>query len=225
MTDQLALINEHARCPKCDGTGGFFLRDGTALECSHCLTTFDFEAEILDFVAGRQRTTLDDLDYDEMYDVDARLLDQFRSLEARAAPLFERRFESVLEIGAGTGGLTVGMLEGANIGTAIVTDISPKMLERCRDKVRAFEIETPVLYATNNGEDLNVKDESFDLVVAYFCVHHILDYQNFLASCYRALRPGGQAVFVEPGLRFLYALFTCMTPAIGRLARNAQNWL
>ena len=224
MTDQLSLINRFARCPRCGGAAAFTLLETTQLECGHCQAGFSFEEEMLDFVAGQQRTKLDDIDYDAFYSVDDQLFDQFRFLKERTLPLFEQRFESILEIGAGTGGLTVGMLAGSDIGTAVVTDISPGMLAQCRKRLRHFDIATPTLFATNNGENLNVQDDSFDLIVAYFCVHHIFDYEKFLGSCHSALRPGGTAIFVEPGLRFMHALCSGTLPAIARMAGEPKYW-
>jgi len=224
MTDQLSLINRFARCPQCGGAAAFSLPETTRLNCGHCQARFSFEEEVLDFVAGQQRTKLDDIDYDAFYAVDDQLFDQFRFLKERTSPLFERRFEDILEIGAGTGGLTVAMLAGSDIGTAVVTDISPGMLAQCRKRLRHFDIATPTLFATNNGENLNVQDDSFDLIVAYFCVHHIFDYEKFLNSCRRALRPGGTAIFVEPGLRFMQALCSCSLPVIARMAGDPKYW-
>lgn len=224
VTDKLSLINTLTSCPKCGAAGRFKLSSTTRVECTDCDTSYSYDSEILDFVAGRQRTALDDIDYDERYSVEEQLFDEFRSLMKWTDPLFDEHFDKILEIGAGTGGLSIGMLTDADIGSALITDISPNMLAQCRKRALHYDIKTPVLFATNNGEQLNVRDETFDLIIAYFCVHHILNYEKFVAACHRALRPGGKAVFVEPGLRFLRALFSCFSPAIERMALDSENW-
>jgi ubiquinone/menaquinone biosynthesis C-methylase UbiE len=122
--------------------------------------------------------------------------------------------DRVLLVGAGTGADLPYLPAGTR---ALVTDLTPAMLERARARLRPGQE-----IAVMDGQCLDVADGSFDAVVLHLVVAVIPDPAACLREAARALRPGGRiAVFdkflkagARPGLprrvanRVAGALFT-----------------
>lgn len=99
-----------------------------------------------------------------------------------------------LEIGGGTGLLARALAD--DLGTVLVTDIAPGMVEaatKALDKpeyagwgARLYDIEhDPVL------------DERFDLVLGQLALHHMGDVPAVIGRCAELLRPGGRVALVD----------------------------
>jgi SAM-dependent methyltransferase len=100
----------------------------------------------------------------------------------------------VLDIGAGTGLLTLPLCERAAKVWAI--DIAPSMCEYLRTKAASATHENLVV-ATASAASLPLVDESIDVAVSNYCFHH-LDAGGkrvAIAEVHRVLRPGGRFVF------------------------------
>lgn len=105
---------------------------------------------------------------------------------------------TVLETGSGFGELTCWLaLNGAEV---IATDISGKCLEVVRERARRNGVEDRIRTLNTPIEEADgVDDESVDLVFGRTVAHHF-DLGPAAKSMYRALKPGGRAVFAEPAL-------------------------
>jgi SAM-dependent methyltransferase len=105
----------------------------------------------------------------------------------------------VLDFGCGTGWLARCL---ATMGADVVaTDVSSNVLELgrrflARDPLAA---ELRVEFRRFDGARLPTGDASMDRVVSFDAFHHVLDQAATLAEMARVLRPGGIAVFHEPG--------------------------
>lgn len=102
-----------------------------------------------------------------------------------------RGAETVLEVAAGTGLVTVGI--AATAARVVATDYAVAMVETLAARVRAaglknVECEQADLYALPYGED------TFDAVVAANVLHLVPDVVGALASLRRVLKPGGRLV-------------------------------
>jgi ubiquinone/menaquinone biosynthesis C-methylase UbiE len=84
---------------------------------------------------------------------------------------------SYLEVGAGPGLFTLAHLDDASPKHALITDISPKMLEACRQRLgtRRIEDKTEVSCALWDGTARCFADDAFDLIAGVAVIHHILD--------------------------------------------------
>lgn len=105
---------------------------------------------------------------------------------------------TVLETGSGFGELTCWLaLNGA---TVIATDISSKCLEVVAERARRNGVADSIRCVNTPIEAAEgIDDESVDLVFGRTVAHHF-DLGPAAKSMYRALKPGGRAVFAEPVL-------------------------
>jgi ubiquinone/menaquinone biosynthesis C-methylase UbiE len=106
--------------------------------------------------------------------------------------------EHALEIGAGTGALTLGLLEAGTLRSLTSTDVSLKFLRSLAPQVARHS--TPVSLIACDANEPHFRSEAFDLVVGRSVLHHLLDYEQTLALCRSVLKPGAAAVFYEPVL-------------------------
>lgn len=121
--------------------------------------------------------------------------------------LAERR---LLEIGCGTGRLSVQFARSGAYVTAI--DISPEMIKATREAARAANVDQRVTAVHMAAEALQFPDASFDLVYGHSILHH-LELDDAARVLYRMLKPGGQAVFLEPlGHNPALKIFRWLTP-------------
>jgi len=106
-----------------------------------------------------------------------------------------------LEIGCGTGLVTLGLAAARAYPFVVITDPSPAFLEITRAKMEKSPETSPAdhFYATLMGEHLDrLPEGQFSLIVLRSVVHHLLDVEHFIASASRALKPGGILCFEEP---------------------------
>ena len=97
------------------------------------------------------------------------------------------RFDSILEIGCGTGKNTVFF---AQIGKTIhAVDFSQGMIEKAKEKVQAKNVRFLMMDITHPWE---FGDQSFDLIVCNLVLEHIEDLSFVFAEAARTLRPMGR---------------------------------
>lgn len=113
-------------------------------------------------------------------------------------PELDRGFESVLEIGAGTGYFSLNLAAAGVIGELTCTDISTGMLEVLERNAGRLGLEA-VSAVQADAESLPFPDESFDLLIGHAVLHHLPDLDRAFAEFRRVLRPGGRILFAgEP---------------------------
>ncbi|KAI1387273.1 uncharacterized protein F4822DRAFT_430025 [Hypoxylon trugodes] len=116
----------------------------------------------------------------------------------------------ILEIGAGTGGLTQHVLSAfqaleeqtgtSRISEYVYTDISSAFFENARSKFQHFagRISFMKLDIERNieGQGLDLSD-GYDVIIAGSVLHIATDLSTALQNIYRALRPGGYLINAE----------------------------
>jgi len=125
---------------------------------------------------------------------------RWRRLAAEAC--VETKPKRVLEIGCGTGDLTINIARLADKGTEITgLDYSRPMLDKAREKVRKTGVDGRVKFIEGDASKLPFPDASFDVAAISFAFRN-LTYKNpickaHLSEVVRVLKPGGRYVIVE----------------------------
>ena len=110
------------------------------------------------------------------------------------------RTARVLEIGAGTGGLTRHLLPQlpAEQSEYVFTDVSPLFLRAAQDRFREFPfLQTRLLDISQSPEEQGFEVGSFDLVVAANVLHATPRLLTTLTHVRRLLKPNGWLLLLE----------------------------
>jgi precorrin-6B methylase 2 len=103
----------------------------------------------------------------------------------------------VADIGAGTGYLARRMAPAVMPGGRVLAvDVQPEMLSLLRASVRQTGL-TQIEPSLGTETDVKLPAVSVDLAIMVDVYHELAFPQEVLASIMRALKPGGQLVFVE----------------------------
>lgn len=125
------------------------------------------------------------------------LLRRSRDRVLRGARL--RPGQRVLDVGAGTGLLTLAVLGRAGAsGQVVALDLSFDALGACRQQARTTAPALTANYVTGDVRALPFPDQSFDVVVARSVLMYVPDRQAAVRELHRVLRPGGRASLFEP---------------------------
>lgn len=102
---------------------------------------------------------------------------------------------AVLDYGCGTGSLSIHAADcGADRVTGI--DVSSASISLAQRRAALFRPRAPIEYMATSAESTGLPDESFDVVLGKFVLHH-LDVAAAATELHRLLRPGGRGAFME----------------------------
>lgn len=123
---------------------------------------------------------------------------------------FDKTEVSILDIGAGIGyfsNLVDGYLERKGFTSTITAiDISENALNVARELNPGIEISRVDIMSVDVDRYL----ETFDLVMSFYCLHHIVGfkgYVNALTFSARSVKPGGRLMIMDPILSKPYSRF------------------
>jgi putative AdoMet-dependent methyltransferase len=170
-----------------------------------------------------------DFQYDEMHqagadhaDVDRaraydELMQRFRDYDAEVAGVAARLSieprHRVLDIGAGTGALAVGLAQLCERVTAV--DVSPAMLEILREKAARAGVRN--IETVNAGFlTFDARGRRFDRIVSNVVLHHLPDFWKLIA-----LRRVGE-MLADDGVFFLRDVIFSFEPSDYRTEMNAM---
>ena len=140
----------------------------------------------------------------------------------------------ILDIATGTADIA---LELSKINDSKITgvDISRKMLEVGRTKIKLKKLSNQIILESGDAECLNYSDESFDLVTIGFGVRNFQNLEKGLKESNRVLKKGGVIIILETSIpqnyiiKYFYLLFTrSFIPLIGSVFskdKSAYNYL
>jgi len=118
-----------------------------------------------------------------------------RMMEAYAGAIVERLEtsgdEAALEVAAGSGALTATL--AGHVKTLLATDLSPKMIERLRARMKA-QGAAHVTCEVMNGQALSLDSDTFDRAASSFGVMLFPNRGKGFGELHRVLRSGGRAV-------------------------------
>jgi SAM-dependent methyltransferase len=84
----------------------------------------------------------------------------------------------------------------------VALDLSIEMMRRGRQRLASdtrIEFRDTAAFVVGRGQALPFRDESFDATLCLNALHHQPLYERALGEIFRVLKPGGRAVFSEPG--------------------------
>ena len=100
----------------------------------------------------------------------------------------------VLELGCGTGDLSLALLDRGAQLTAL--DLSPGMVEVARGRAARYRPDSTPEFIVAPVEETGLTGGQFDLVVGKWILHHV-DVDSGAREVARVLRDGGRGVFAE----------------------------
>jgi ubiquinone/menaquinone biosynthesis C-methylase UbiE len=111
----------------------------------------------------------------------------------------------IIDIGSGSGNSVIPLADRFPRANIVATDISPQLLAILRDFLDKRDDSTEsesgdrrFALVCVDAAAASYRPGVADLAVGAAILHHILDPAKVLASCHRALKPGGWAIFFEP---------------------------
>lgn len=117
-----------------------------------------------------------------------------------------REDEVVMDLGCGTGILTVAM--APYVKTLIAVDVTEKMIRETMDRCKSKQLEN-VRYITSNSEKIPVATGSVDKIVIRLGFHHFYNIPHVMRELLRILKQDGLLVIAD--------IITSSDPSIGKL--------
>lgn len=122
----------------------------------------------------------------------------------------------VLEVGCGTGNLTIELQKtGAEV---VAIDISPNLINIARKNIKGDYI----MFLMQNAHDLKFESNRFDTIIGSSILHH-LNVDIALKEFYRVLKPNGSIYFTEPNMMNPQIAIQKNIPFIKKLAGDSPN--
>lgn len=130
---------------------------------------------------------------------------------------------NILDVATGTADLAIQSLK-LRPKSIIGIDISEKMLEIGREKIKKIHAENLVNLTLASSEDIPFPGQSFDAVTVAFGVRNFANLNKGLSEMHRVLKPGGVAAILEfsmpeqfPAKQCYRFYFKYFLPLIGKL--------
>ena len=130
-------------------------------------------------------------EWSDIYDTDENLTRDLDASVTRSL-LGNLRFDSILELGCGTGKNTLFL---AQIGTKVhALDFSERMIQKAKEKVKSENVRFELADLTKRW---NCKDSAYDLINCNLVLEHIEDLSHIFSEAARTLKPNGKFLINE----------------------------
>ena len=139
------------------------------------------------------------------------------------------KHDFILDVATGTADLAI-QLAKIHPKKIIGIDISDKMLEIGRKKIRSKNLEKLISLQNADSENLPFPDESFDVAMAAFGVRNFEDLNKGISEMFRILKSGGAIVVLEfskpqkfPFKQIYLLYFQNILPLIGKIVSKNKT--
>lgn len=126
---------------------------------------------------------------------------------------------TILDIGTGSGANSVipslRIFEGCKI---VATDLSPDLLALLHHYLESENLSSRVACICTDSMNNHFKDGAFDVVLGSAILHHLIDPEAAIRTAYKALKPGGIAMFIEP-----FEGFSLLAHAFNQIMSDANE--
>jgi tRNA (cmo5U34)-methyltransferase len=126
-----------------------------------------------------------------------RAVPRYDEMLARAVEYMPARATRVLELGCGTGNLSLAVAARFPDAELVLVDGSAEMLALTRHRLEAQHPGRDVACVESRFEDLELAPAAFDLVTSSISLHHVVDKAAFLRGVRAWLAPGGSLVYTD----------------------------
>jgi ubiquinone/menaquinone biosynthesis C-methylase UbiE len=107
-----------------------------------------------------------------------------------------QQIDCALEIGCGLGKGAHLLVDNMGFKRVIAFDLEHALVRRAVRSVPR-RLEDKIAYHVGNAEDLPFANSTFDAVVNFGIIHHVLDWRRCIAEISRVTKPGGFFYFEE----------------------------
>ena len=101
--------------------------------------------------------------------------------------------KTIVDVGCGIGGSSLYLAQKFDANVTGIT-LSPVQANRATDRAKNAGLQEQVQFQVANALEMPFPDNQFDLVWSLESGEHMPDKTQFLAECYRVLRPGGKLI-------------------------------
>ena len=101
--------------------------------------------------------------------------------------------QNIIDVGCGIGGSSLYLAQKFDANVTGIT-LSPVQANRGTDRAKNAGLQEQVQFQVANALEMPFPDNQFDLVWSLESGEHMPDKTQFLAECYRVLRPGGKLI-------------------------------
>jgi tocopherol O-methyltransferase len=101
--------------------------------------------------------------------------------------------KSIIDVGCGIGGSSLYLAQKFDANVTGIT-LSPVQANRATDRAKNAGLQEQVQFQVANALEMPFPDNQFELVWSLESGEHMPDKTQFLAECYRVLRPGGKLI-------------------------------
>jgi tRNA (cmo5U34)-methyltransferase len=126
-----------------------------------------------------------------------RAVPRYEEMSARLVDYLPTTAHRVLELGCGTGNLSLRLAHRYPAAHLTLVDASAEMIATTRARLAAAHPHVDATFVTDRFEQLTLAPASFDVVTSSISLHHVVDKAPVYASMFAALAPGGTFRFSD----------------------------
>ena len=126
-----------------------------------------------------------------------RAVPRYEEMSARLVDYLPATARRVLELGCGTGNLSLRLADRYPDAHLTLVDASPEMIATTRARLAEAHPHAAATFLTDRFEALALAANSFDVVTSSISLHHVIDKAPVYAAVHAALAPGGTFRFSD----------------------------